>query len=294
VTARGGDGRPRRLIVTGDDFGLAPEVNRAIALAHRDGILTSASLMVAGPAAREAVQIADELPTLAVGLHLVLVQGRATSSSADLPGLVDTAGAFRESVVPAALLYFFRPSLRGALRREIRAQLDAYRATGLPLDHVDGHLNIHLHPVVQSLLFELAREYAIPAIRLTRDPIVRNLRYDSRNPVRKVFEGVAFRALSRVAARRFGALGVVSADHLFGLHQSGGCDARYLRHVLAALPPGDSEIYCHPAERQTPEMRRAMPGYRPADELAALLDPAVLAELEQRSIRLVRYRDLRG
>jgi predicted glycoside hydrolase/deacetylase ChbG (UPF0249 family) len=196
-------------------------------------------------------------------------------------------------VIPAALLYFFRPSLRSALRREIRAQLEAYRATGLTLDHVDGHLNIHLHPVVQSVLLELATEYEIPAIRLTRDPIVPNLRYDARHPVRKIFEGVAFRALSRVAARRFGARGMAYVDHLFGLHQSGGCDAPYLRHVLATLPPGDSEIYCHPAERQTPEMRRAMPGYRPADELAALTDPSVRATLDTQSIQLVHYGDLR-
>ena len=190
-TGRESPARParRRLVVNGDDFGLAPEVNRGIVRAHRTGILTSTSLMVSAPAVQDAVELARATPGLAVGLHLVLVQGRATSPGAEAAGLAFAGGAFRNSAIPAAMHFFFRPGLRRALAVEVRAQLEAFRATGLPLSHVDGHLNIHAHPVVQSVLADLAAEFAIPAVRVTREPVIENLRYDRRHAFRKFFEG---------------------------------------------------------------------------------------------------------
>jgi hopanoid biosynthesis associated protein HpnK len=286
------DGRRRRLVVNGDDFGLAPEVNQAIVRAHRDGILTSTSLMVAAPAAREAVALARAEPRLAVGLHLVLVQGRSALRPESLGGLARADGSFREQAILAGIAYFFRPALRAALRREVRAQLEAHRSTGLALSHVDGHLNIHLHPFVQQVLVDLAPEFGIRAVRLTREPIVENLRYDPRHAVRKTLEGVVFRILSRIAERRFARLGVTSTDHLFGLHQTGACDEAYLAHLLRRLPPGDSELYCHPAQAQTAEMRRMMPGYTPAAELAALTAPSIRALVDELGIELVSYPEL--
>jgi hopanoid biosynthesis associated protein HpnK len=282
----------RRLIVNGDDFGLAPEVNRAIARAHREGILTTTSLMVSAPAVAAAVDLARQMPRLGVGLHLVLVQGRPALPASEAAPLALPNGRFRESAIPAAMHYFFRPEMRRLLRREIRAQLEAFRATGLALDHVDGHLNIHLHPVMQSILADLAPEFGIRAVRLTRDPLGEALRFDPRHLLRKSFEGGAFRILSAIAERRFARLGIVSADRLYGLHQSGHCDEKYLRHLIATLPPGDTELYCHPAERQTAEMARLMPGYEPGAELAALTAPGVRTMIDAERIELVTYGEL--
>ena len=282
----------RRLIVNGDDFGLAREVNRAIVRAHRDGILTTTSLMVTSPFASEAVQLARDNPRLGVGLHLVLVQGVPASADARATGLATSRGAFRESAIPAALRYFFDPKLHRAVLREVRAQLERFRDTGLPLDHVDGHLNVHLHPMLQATLATLAPEFGIRAVRLTREPIAPNLRYDPRHRARKTFEGVVLELLSRITERRLAPLGVAFADRTLGLHQSGGCDEHYLTHALSELPEGVSELYCHPADSQTPEMRRLMPGYRPADELAALVSPRVRALVEERNIELIRWSDL--
>ena len=269
-------------------------MNRGILRAHRDGILTTTSLMVAAPFAAEAVAIARATPTLGVGLHLVLVQGTPASADARATGLMTARGGFRESAIPAAIRYFFDPTLRRAVLREVRAQLELYRATGLPLGHVDGHLNVHLHPMLQATLAELAPEFGIPALRLTREPVAPNLRYDPRHRLRKTFEGVVLRFLSSLSEKRLGPLGVVFADRTLGLHQSGACDEPYLAHLIETLPPGTSELYCHPAEAQTAEMRRLMPGYRPADELAALTSPRVRALVERGGIELVRWSDLRA
>lgn len=283
---------PRRLIVNGDDFGLAGEVNRAIVRAHREGILTSTSLMVTAPAAVQAVALTRDLPRLSVGLHLVLVEGRSAQPAQAAPHLVTADGSFRDNAIRAGLAYFFRPALRREVRREVRAQLEAYRSTGLELSHVDGHVNIHLHPHVQRVLAELAPEFGIRAIRLTRDPVMQNLAYDRRHSGRKIFEGTAFAILSAIAARRFARLGIVSPDHLFGLHQTGACDEAYVAHLLRTLPSGVSELYCHPAEAQNEQMRRMMPGYEPARELAALTSSALRALADQRGVELISYRDL--
>jgi hopanoid biosynthesis associated protein HpnK len=152
----------KRLIVSGDDFGLSPGTNFGIIKAHRDGILTNASLMVNGSAFAEAVELARATPSLCVGLHLVLVQGRAASDPQDIPDLIEGAGTFRNNPVTAGFHYFFAPRLRPQIEREIGAQLEKYLSTGLPLSHVDGHLNIHMHPSVLAILLKLAPSSGAP------------------------------------------------------------------------------------------------------------------------------------
>src|SRR6185369_5716805 len=128
---------PRRLIVNADDFGLSSSVNAAVIRAHRDGILTSASLMVNEPGFDEAVRLAKENPRLGVGLHLTLLHGHSTLPPEKIPGLVNGNREFSNDPVGVGMNYFFRRSLRERLRAEIHAQFDRFRATGLPLDHVN-------------------------------------------------------------------------------------------------------------------------------------------------------------
>lgn len=284
----------KRLVTTGDDFGLAPEVNRGIVRAHREGILRCTSLMVAGPAAAEAVEMARSTPTLDVGLHLVLVRGRASSPPASIPGLARPDGRLRDAPVASGLAWFFRSDLRRSLAVEIRAQLEAFRATGLPLSHVDGHLNVHLHPVALDVLADLAAEFRIPALRLARDPVVAALREDPSAAARKCFEGLAFRVLSRRARARLRGRGVALADRLHGLHRSGGCDERWLERTIARLPPGTTEIYFHPAEAHTPLLERLMPGYRHRDELAALVSPRVRRTALRAGVEIASWREVVG
>jgi chitin disaccharide deacetylase len=282
----------RRLIVTGDDFGLSPGINTGIITAHRDGILTDASLMVNGTAFAEAVDLARATPTLAVGLHLVLVQGRATSAAHQAPGLVDAAGMFRNNSVAAGLRYFFAPGMRAQIEREVSAQLGKYLATGLPLAHVDGHLNIHMHPTVLMILLRLASRYGVRAMRLPREPWRISLQLDRRERRRKLVEALIFRNLTRYAHPRLAAHGIRHPDQLFGLHQSGHVDEPYLLSVLSALPAGLTEVYCHPALTDD-EARR----WRPADyeseaELAALTSPRVRQALRTSGIEPMSYEDL--
>src|SRR6185312_3037842 len=160
----------RRLIVNADDFGASRSINDAVIRAHREGILTTASLMVNEPGCGDAVELAKQNPRLGVGLHLTLLMGHSALSPREVPGLVNDRAEFLNEPVKVGMRYFFRRELREQLRKEIHAQFARFRTTGLTLDHVNGHLHMHLHPVVFGILMEDAQELGIERMRLTRDP----------------------------------------------------------------------------------------------------------------------------
>ena len=151
----------KRVVFSADDFGLSEAVNEAVERAHRDGILSQASLMVAGPAAGDAIRRARALPSLRVGLHLVVIEGPAISPAAEIPDLVDREGQFPSGQARLGFRYFFRPRVRRQLAHEIRAQFSAFAATGLALDHANAHKHMHLHPTVGRLMIDsiFSRDY---------------------------------------------------------------------------------------------------------------------------------------
>lgn len=283
------DPRARRLIVCADDFGRDVAVNQAAEAAHCDGILSTASLMVAAPAAADAVARARKLPGLGVGLHLVLVDGAAVLPPCEIAGLVGPDGRFDDNQARAGFRYFFTPGMRRLLAAEIRAQFEAFRATGLALDHVNAHKHMHLHPTVARLLIEIGRDYGMRAVRLPAEPV---------EALRRAFPGEHYRSAGygpAVAAlrRRLRRAGLAANDHVFGIAWSGGMTETRILGLLPHLPPGVSDLYCHPATRTTPELAADMPGYRHSDELAALVSPAVRRRIAELGIGLIGYGDLR-
>jgi hopanoid biosynthesis associated protein HpnK len=280
----------KRLIVSADDFGMSAGVNAGILRAHREGILSDASLMVNGAAADEAVELARSAPRLCVGLHLVLAQGRSTLAPGEIPDLVDADGFFRVHPIRAALGYFFTPGVRAQVRREVAAQIEKFLASGLPLSHVDGH--VHMHPTILNILLEVAGHYGIRALRLTREPLALALQLDAAHAPRKVAEGLTFNALTAYARPRMDACGVHHPDRLFGLHQTGHVVEPYLLRLLPRLAAGVTEIYCHPALLDA-EARRWRPGdYDSEAELAALTSPRIAELLRALAIEPISYRDL--
>jgi len=272
--------RPRRLIVNADDFGRSPDINAAVVQAHERGILTSASLMVNEPEVEEAVALARAHPRLAVGLHLTLAQGRAALPAESLGGLVDAQGRFGSSSVVVGWRYFFKRSLREPLRREIVAQLERFKETGLPLDHVNGHMHLHQQPVVFRLLMELAPQWGIHHFRLTCEPLMPNLRAAKGRYGVRVLHAMVFAALARGQRRALQRLGIRCPDAVFGQLQDGRVDEDYILGLLPHLPAGDSELYSHPS----------LTDFR--HELEALCSPRVKALAERLGLQLIQYRDL--
>jgi hopanoid biosynthesis associated protein HpnK len=278
----------RRLIVTADDFGRDVAINEAVEAAHRDGILGSASLMVAAPAAFDAVARAQRLPGLRVGLHLVLVDGSAVLPPAEIRGLVGADGRFDDNQIRASLRYFFTPGMRRRLAAEIGAQFEAFRATGLALDHVDAHQHMQLHPRVARLIVEIGRSYGMRAVRLPAEPA---------EALRRAFPGervraAAYRPAIAALRRRLRRAGMATNDHVFGIAWSGAMVEERVLGLLPHLPPGVSEIYFHPATRSPAGLAAAMPGYRHTQELGALLSPEVRRRIGELGIGLIGYGDL--
>ncbi|MDR3533072.1 MAG: hopanoid biosynthesis-associated protein HpnK [Rhodopila sp.] len=253
-----------------DDFGLTEAVNEGIERAHRDGVLQAASLMVAAPAAADAIRRARANPSLRVGLHLVVIEGPAVLPPSDIPDLVDAAGQFPSDQLKLGLNYFFRPRVRRQLEAEIRAQFAAFAATGLPLDHANAHKHMHLHPTVGAMMLRIGREYGLRRIRVPAEPPSIMARCGT--PV-----GFGDKVLYRwtgLLRRQARASGVATNDHCFGLAWSGHMTADRIRRLLPNLPDGDNEIYFHPAAWRDAVLERLMPGYEHEAELAALLEPA--------------------
>jgi hopanoid biosynthesis associated protein HpnK len=258
------------LIVTADDFGAAVEVNDAVEQGHRDGILTAASLMVSGPAAADAVARAKMLPRLRVGLHIVLVDGKPTLPSSAITDLVDATGMFRNDMTSAALKMFCLPRVRRQLETEIEAQFDAFRATGLALDHVNTHKHFHLHPTIASAILRVGKRYGMRAVRVPLEPRGLLRRVEPTLSGSRDWLLTPWALLSR---ERFRAAKICVPDQVFGLAWSGAMTPGRVLGLLENLPPGLTEIYLHPA---TGPYQGSAPGYRYAEELAALTAPRIV------------------
>jgi chitin disaccharide deacetylase len=270
---RGGrrEGAGARVILTADDFGLSPEVNEAVERAHREGVLTAASLMVGERAAPDAVEVARRNPGLAVGLHLTLADGAPVLPPERIPALVRSDGRFRDDMAGVGLLLAASTAARAQLRAEVAAQVEAFRATGLACDHLNAHKHFHMHPVIAAAAFRAARDAGIRAVRVPWEPpaLVRAVEPGSRAAPRALRP---FAALLRRSAARHG---LAAPDRVVGLAWSGAFTANRLASLLPRLPAGSTEIYLHPASRDG--FAGGAPGYRHAEELAALLDPRVRA-----------------
>jgi chitin disaccharide deacetylase len=264
----------RYAVVNGDDFGFSEGVNSAIIQAHTQGVLTSTSLMVTGAAFEQAVDLARSHPSLGVGLHLTLVCGQSALPARKIPHLVDPKGSFSENPGLAGLQYQFNRAARRELRLEIRAQLEKFRQTGLPLSHVDGHLHLHVHPVVISILIELSAEFGIRVIRLPLDELRLALKLDSTSWVAKVMGWAVFAQLRRLAQPQLKKAGIVVVERVYGLSQSGDMTEAYLMGLISGIQANSVEIYLHPAIAIPGEPLNGPVGSG-EQELAALLSDRV-------------------
>jgi len=278
----------KRLIVNADDFGLSPEVNAGIVRAHRDGILRSASLMVAEPAARAAAEMARDNPALDVGLHAVVCRGRSMLDASRLGAALGPSGAFIDSPVAAGMRYFFDRSLRAAMTDELRAQVERHLELVGYLNHIDGHLNFHVHPLFADILINLAVEYKVMCIRLPRERVMTTIRLRRDNVTRKLVESIIFRTLSRRTGRMMAERGLTSTDALFGLHQSGHLNENYVVGVIDRIRDGTTELYFHPAA----DIGGVPPSVEAQLEVEILTSPRVHNAIVSNGVELITFADL--
>ena len=276
----------KRLVVTADDFGLSREVNEAVEQAHRDGILTAASLMVSAPAAADAVARARRLPSLRVGLHLVLVEAWSTLPPTKLPDLTDAQGLMRRDMERLGLDLALRPAARRQLAAEITAQFEAYRDTGLPLDHVNAHKHFHVHPLIAGAVLRIGSPFGMRAIRVPREPRDLLRRAEPGARPRPAWDIAPWAALLAVRARQ---AGLLIPDRTLGLAWSGAMTPGRVAALLDHLPNGLTELYTHPAIAGG--FPGEAPGYAYAAERDALIAPQARDILRSDGIRSGGFSD---
>ncbi len=276
-----------RLIINADDFGVSEEVNEAVIRAHREGVLTSCSLMVTGKAFENAVQLAKRNPQLGVGLHLVVVMGRSALPREEIPSLVDEQGHFLNDPFTAGLKYYFSKEAQAELGKELAAQFALFRSTQLPCSHIDGHLHMHTHPVVFAAALRLGKQYGVQRMRVPEEELGLALRFGRDHLCRKLFHWLVFRWLSQVMKRQLRSKGFVFSQRVYGTLQTGQINASYLLFLLRQLKSESNEIHCHPALYQT-----STPSLQEQSRFAefeALTDKKVIEFLNSSSIQLTNY-----
>lgn len=282
---------PRRLIINGDDFGFSSGVNQAIIEAHERGVLTSTSLMVTGDAFEEAVTLAKAHPTLAVGLHLVLACGRSVLPPAQIPHLVDAHGNFSNQPEKAGIYYHFSAAARREIPLEIRAQLEKFRQTGLPLSHVDGHVHVHIQPVVLNHLVNLSDEFNIRSMRLPLEDLSATLRADRSDLPIKLLLSIVYAGLRRYGEFVLRSRNIQFVDRVYGLFNSGRMTEDYLLKLIPHIQSNWVEIYFHPAAAIAGEPANESYGLGEA-ERDALISDRVRAMIHDQGFKLANYSQL--
>lgn len=282
----------KKLIVTADDLGLTRRINEAIAKAHREGIVTTASLMVNGGAFESAIETLCANPLLDVGLHLNLTEGRPATPPVGIPSLANSLGFLYHHPfgLMAALL---RGKVRPAdLEREIRAQLQKALDAGAQISHLDGHKHVHVVPKVFRIVCRVAPEYGVRAIRSTVERVPR-LKSLSTQMAKQYLFGKALSGAFVLAQSGNGRRSLKTPRRLYGITQTGFLDLQTFADILSRMEIGISEVMCHPGYvdddlRRTPT--RLL--FQRERELEFLTGHEVRDLLRRAGVGLATYRDL--
>lgn len=273
-----------RLIINVDDYGWSEGVNEAVCRLYDTGIVTSTSLMVAGPALRDGLERLERRPGLAVGLHVALVAAPSVLPPQGLRHIVDERGWLSARHAEAGLKYTLLPACRAELVRETAGQFHAFAALGLSWSHVDSHRHFHLTPVLFREMLRHSRDYGASGFRVPEDDWAL---YQSMDPVDAARQRSLARVFSWLSARQRSTLrsaGFTLADRCYGLFRTGRLDAEYLAELVRRMPDGLHELHSHPDVSTE----------RGLAEFEALDSPAFRRALEERGVRLTTYPAERG
>ena len=258
----------RRVIVHADDFGLHSAINEGIELSHRQGLVSSVSLMPLGSAFDDAVRRCRALPQLDLGLHFTLV---------GVPDYPPTLSAFLAAYASGQMS---PRRVADAFRR----QMDAVLAQGLPISHFDSHQHLHALPGLMRVLCPLAAEYGIRAVRLPLDGPA----FAAVSPGRRL-QAATLSAMARLSRRYISASGLHTSDYFSGMAVSGHLSASVLADYLSKARPGLTEIVCHPGADNAALSAVFDWGYDWEGETAAVCSPDVKDAAEAANVHLVGW-----
>ncbi len=281
------------MIVNADDFGLTGGVNRAIIEGHARGAITSATLMANMPAFDMAVRLAKDHPSLGVGLHFNITQGRPVAEASRVGSLIDHRGEFCGS--SEAIL---GRMLTGRLRIEevvieLRAQIEKALNAGLRLTHVDSHKHTHALPQICEAIVETIKDYGVNAVRAPRERWSFDRDARSFKIIAQSAGAFGLSQLCRIGEAKLKKSGVLTPDFFFGIARAGFWTKSWLIALIERLPAGVSELMCHPGydDADLDGVKTRLRASR-ANELRLLTDPDVVAKLKENGVALINFSDI--
>jgi hopanoid biosynthesis associated protein HpnK len=288
----------KNLIVNADDLGWTIGVNRGIAEAHRNGIVTSTSLLANGCAFDDGVETARELPRLGVGVHLNLSDGKPIAPAEKVKNLASENGEF--SGGPEALL--FRLTARNLDPKEVEiewnAQIEKVRAAGVRPTHLDGHKHVQMLPGLFGIALRLAKKHGIEAVRVSHEASTLRtaLTGGSESTGVVIKQGVQARGLKFLArdARELAEhSGIATSDYFCGIAQTGVLTKKGVLQLLASLPEGTTELMCHPGyvDADLEHSATRLQASRQT-ELEILTDKEIRKNIAVLGIRLINYEQI--
>jgi hopanoid biosynthesis associated protein HpnK len=286
----------KNLIVNADDLGWTEGVNRGIAEAHRNGIVTSASLLANGEAFRAAVELALATPDLAVGVHLNLSDGEPVADCETVTSLLNDKGEFASGPESLLLRRARRKLSLAEVEREWDAQIQKVRETGIQPTHLDGHKHVHMLPGLFEIALRLAKRHGIGAVRVSHEESsLRAALSAGRKQKGSVVmkQGVQARGLKLLvpdAREQAERAGIATADYFCGIAQTGEQTKEGVARLLKSLPEGTTELMCHPgyADAKLRETATRLQESR-QKEVEILTDTGIRNLVASQGIRLVDY-----
>jgi hopanoid biosynthesis associated protein HpnK len=224
---------------------------------------------------------------LAVGLHLVVVMGRSVLPKSEIPNLVNNERRFPSDPITVGLKYYFSRRAQEELGREMAAQFEMFRSTGLPFSHIDGHLHMHTHPIVFGKALKLGEQYGVRRMRVPEEELRLALRFKREHVFRKTVHWLVFSWLARSMKKHLRAKKFSFVERAYGTLQTGRMNAEYLLYLLHQLRAERNEIHCHPALYKTASLSLSEQSH--LAEYEALIDPRVIEFLNTSAIQLINY-----
>jgi hopanoid biosynthesis associated protein HpnK len=288
--------RVRRLIVNADDFGLTRGVNRAIIESHRDGIVTSSTLMANGQGFEDAIVHAKSASRLSIGCHVVLVDGSPVLGGQQASTLFDQKaddGRFYDGLGAFALRAVSGRVDADEIEAEVTAQIRKLQSAGVSVSHLDTHKHTHILPQVLRALLRAARTCGVPAVRNPFGPV----RFSILAKYPRLWKRYGqVTVLNRLGGRFRNSVtnaGMLTTDGTVGVVATGAMDSYLFRSIVDSLPEGTWELVCHPGynDAELGSIRTRLRESR-AVELRLLTSPKALELLVRSGVQLISYRDL--
>lgn len=277
------------VIVNADDFGLTTGVNSSVISCHVSGSLTSATLLPNMDGTEEAARLAVAHPTLGVGLHFNITQGRPLSRPAEVSSLLSESGEFldRSRLLVRALTGRIRPD---HVRTELLAQHAHLRSFGVNLTHIDSHQHAHAIPSVFRVVATHACDLGL-ALRVPK----RWIGTVEGKSVRRIVREVALQKLIKrcLAGAPEGLRTNDGLCSIFDLDvDPSRLDIADYARLLEPYTSGVVELMVHPGMGAELSTRTAISAVSAVED--RLLRSNVLREhVASRGGRLVTYRDVR-